>query len=138
MEKNKSDLFIICGEKSGDIHGADIIRSLLQKSSNLRIHCWGGSKMKKACGKILEDYSSYNIMGFVEVILNIGLIYSKLNKCKRDIKKLNPKRILLIDFPASFSIKISVSIKLNLISFASLLPIIDFPEPIMPHNVTLI
>ena len=29
MAKNKSDVFIICGERSGDLHGSQIVKKLL-------------------------------------------------------------------------------------------------------------
>ncbi len=37
MVKNKSDLFIVCGERSGDVHGSEIIKHLLKKKSSLKI-----------------------------------------------------------------------------------------------------
>jgi len=75
MAKNNSDLFIICGEKSGDNHGSEIISYLLKKDKNLRIHCWGGDEMKKSGGIILEEYKNYNVIGFVEVLYNIIILY---------------------------------------------------------------
>ena len=112
MVKNKSDLFIVCGERSGDVHGSEIIKHLLKKKSSLKIHCWGGDEMKKSGGIILENYTSYNIMGFKEVIMNIRLLYNKLLKCKRQILDLNPKLILLIDFPG-FNLRIAKFAKKN-------------------------
>ena len=32
MAKNKSDVFIICGERSGDLHGSFIVKKLLAKT----------------------------------------------------------------------------------------------------------
>ena len=74
MVKNKSDLFIVCGERSGDVHGSEIIKHLLIKKSSLKIHCWGGDEMKKSGGIILENYTSYNIMGFKEVNAKTGQV----------------------------------------------------------------
>ena len=54
MEKNNSDIFIISGEKSGDIHGSYIIENLLKSNSSLKIDCWGGPQMENAGGNILE------------------------------------------------------------------------------------
>ena len=112
MAKNNSDLFIICGEKSGDNHGSEIISYLLKKDKNLRIHCWGGDEMKKSGGIILEEYRNYNVIGFVEVLINIITLYKKLQKCKRHILKYNPKKILLIDFPG-FNLRIAKFAKEN-------------------------
>ena len=74
MEKNNSDIFIISGEKSGDIYGSYIIENLLKSNSSLKIDCWGGSQMENAGGNILENYSNYSVMGFVEVLYKLPLL----------------------------------------------------------------
>ena len=112
MVESNSDLFIICGEKSGDNYGSEIISYLLKKDKNLRIHCWGGVEMKKSGGIVLEDYRNYNVIGFIEVLLNIITLYKKLKKCKEHILKYNPKKILLIDFPG-FNLRIAKFAKEN-------------------------
>lgn len=33
MAKSKSDIFIICGEKSGDNHGSFLVKELLKKKT---------------------------------------------------------------------------------------------------------
>ena len=83
MEKNNSDIFIICGERSGDLHGSHLIKKLLNENSSLKIHCWGGEMMQKAGGILLEDYKNYNLMGFWEVLKGLRSIYKKIDLCKR-------------------------------------------------------
>ena len=112
MAKSKSDIFVICGEKSGDNHGSFLVKELLKKNPSLKIHCWGGEMMQKAGARLLEDYNSYNVMGFLEVILKLRFLVKKLNKCKKHILELNPKIILLIDFPG-FNLRIAKFSKMN-------------------------
>ena len=112
MAKSKSDIFIICGEKSGDNHGSFLVKELLKKKPSLKIHCWGGNMMKEAGAEMLENYSSYSVMGFLEVLQKLRFLVKKLNKCKRQILELNPKIILLIDFPG-FNLRIAKFSKMN-------------------------
>ena len=35
MEKNNSDIFIVCGERSGDLHGSQLIKKLVKNDSEL-------------------------------------------------------------------------------------------------------
>ena len=42
--------FIIAGEASGDIHGAQLIRSLRQRDPEAEIRFFGGDMMAEACG----------------------------------------------------------------------------------------
>ena len=106
MEKNNSDIFIICGERSGDLHGSHLIKKLLNENSSLKIHCWGGEMMQKAGGILLEDYKNYNLMGFWEVLKGLRFIYKKIDLCKKHILKYKPKLIVLIDFPG-FNMRIA-------------------------------
>ena len=112
MAKINSDIFIICGEKSGDNHGSFLVRELLKKKPSLKIHCWGGEKMKEAGAEILENYKSYSVMGFLEVLQKLRFLVKKINKCKGQIIELNPKIILLIDFPG-FNLRIAKFSKMN-------------------------
>ena len=121
MVKNKSDLFIICGERSGDLHGSELVKELLKINPSLNIHCWGGDLMKTSGAKLLEDYRSYSIMGFIEVLKKIFFLYNKIQKCKVDILRLNPKRVLLIDFPG-FNLTIAKFCKKNKIKVDYLIP----------------
>ena len=112
MARNNSDLFIVCGERSGDLHGSELVKELFKINPNLKIHCWGGDLLKSAGAILLEDYKSYSVMGFYEVLKRLYFLYKKIEKCKIDILKLNPKRVLLIDFPG-FNLKIAKFCKRN-------------------------
>ena len=68
--------------------------------------------MEKAGAKLLQNYSSYNVIGFLEVILKLNYLVKKLNECKKNILELNPKIILLIDFPG-FNLRIAKFSKIN-------------------------
>ena len=112
MARNNSDLFIVCGERSGDLHGSELVKELFKINPNLKIHCWGGDLLKSSGAILLEDYKSYSVMGFYEVLKRLYFLYKKIEKCKIDILKLNPKRVLLIDFPG-FNLKIAKFCKRN-------------------------
>ena len=62
--------------------------------------------MEKAGATVLENYRTYNIMGFIEVLFKLNHIYKKISLCKSHIIDYNPKVILLIDFPG-FNLKIA-------------------------------
>tara|TARA_B100000287_G_scaffold193676_1_gene182869 strand:+ start:11504 stop:12598 length:1095 start_codon:yes stop_codon:yes gene_type:complete len=112
MEKSKSDLFIICGERSGDLHGSYVIKYLLEKKPSLKIHCWGGELMQNAGGILLENYRSYNLMGFLEVLIKLRFFINKIKLCQKHILEYKPKVVLLIDFPG-FNMRIAKFSKKN-------------------------
>ena len=43
--------YIISGELSGDLYGAELIKSLRRHDVNSRFTCWGGNHMKSASSR---------------------------------------------------------------------------------------
>lgn len=91
--------YIIAGERSGDLHGANLIRSLKQKDSQAEVRCWGGDAMQQAGGVLVKHYRELAFMGFWEVITNLKTIMGLLRLCKRDLMAYQPDVLILIDYP---------------------------------------
>lgn len=98
--------YIIAGEASGDLHGANLIASLKKKDPRAKIRAWGGNLMKKQGATLVKHYRDLAFMGFVEVMLHLRTILRNLKFCKRDIMRFNPDAIILIDYPG-FNMKIA-------------------------------
>jgi lipid-A-disaccharide synthase len=98
--------YIIAGEASGDLHGSNLIRELIQKDPSAEIRCWGGDKMQAAGGKLVKHYRDLAFMGFVEVLMNLRTIFRNLKFCKEDILADQPDTIILIDYPG-FNLRIA-------------------------------
>ncbi len=99
--------YIIAGERSGDLHGAALIRELKQKDTNAEFRLWGGDQMKSEAGEgLVKHYREMAFMGFLEVIKNIRTIKGFIKECKRDILAYKPDVVLLIDYPG-FNLRIA-------------------------------
>ena len=98
--------YIIAGEASGDLHGANLIASLKKKDSRAKILAWGGNFMKKQGATLVKHYRDLAFMGFVEVLLHLRTILKNLSFCKKDILRFKPDAIILIDYPG-FNLKIA-------------------------------
>ena len=48
--------YIIAGEASGDLHAANLIKSLKHEDANTSIHAWGGDRMKAQGATIVKHY----------------------------------------------------------------------------------
>lgn len=92
--------FLIAGEQSGDLHGSNLIRGLLKADNNAEIFCWGGHLMKEAGAVLLKDYRDTAFMGFVTILLNIRPIMKNFSNCRKDISRVKPDALILIDYPA--------------------------------------
>ena len=106
MDQISNNIFLIAGEKSGDLYGGKLIEQMLKIKPNLEINFWGGDLMRKAGGNLLKHYKTYNYMGIDDVLKNIFSIKKKINLCKTHIMNYKPKTIILIDFPG-FNLRIA-------------------------------
>lgn len=102
--------FIIAGEQSGDLHGSNLIKGLLDSDKNAEFFCWGGDLMEAAGAELLVHYRKTAFMGFVSVIKNLGTISKNLKLCKEQIMKYNPDVVIFIDYPG-FNLRIAAFAK---------------------------
>jgi len=91
--------FLIAGERSGDVYGANLIVALLKKDPMAQIVCYGGDEMKAAGGELLSHYKESAFMGFYEVFTNLRVIKKKLNTCKKELLAFHPDAVIFIDYP---------------------------------------
>jgi lipid-A-disaccharide synthase len=105
LESSKK-IFFVAGEKSGDLHGSNLIDALIKKNPSLQLVGWGGNDMQAKGMTLLKHYQEIAIMGFWEVIKNICKIKQFLETCKRDILAQQPNAVVLIDF-GGFNMKIA-------------------------------
>ncbi len=98
--------FIIAGERSGDLHGSNLIKAIKNADSQSIIKAWGGDYMQEAGAEITKHYRDLAFMGFVEVLLNLPKILGFIKECKSTITEFKPDAIILIDY-AGFNMRIA-------------------------------
>ena len=98
--------YLIAGEASGDLHGANLIAALKQKDRTSEFRAWGGDKMQSQGAHIVKHYKYLAFMGFWEVAKNLRTILSYISYCKKDILSFNPDALILIDYPG-FNMRIA-------------------------------
>lgn len=94
--------YIIAGEASGDLHGSNLIRGLLQADPEAEFRFWGGDRMVEAAGEhgtLVKHYKEASIMGFWEVLKNLRRIGRQMRFCREDIAAYQPDALILIDYP---------------------------------------
>lgn len=98
--------YLVAGEASGDLHGANLMRALKAESPDAEFRFFGGDKMQAEGGVLVKHYAEMAFMGFVEVILNLRTVLRNMRSCKEDIQHYQPDALILIDFPG-FNLKIA-------------------------------
>ncbi len=104
--------YIIAGEASGDLHGANLMKALRQKDARADFRIWGGDLMQSAGGDLRKHYRDLAFMGFLEVVKNLRTIFKNIAFCKTDILDYQPDVLILIDYPG-FNLRIAKWAKAN-------------------------
>lgn len=104
--------YIIVGEASGDLHASHLMTELLKADTSAEFRFFGGDKMEKVGGTLVQHYRDLAFMGFIPVLLNLRTIFANLKFCKQDILDWNPDVVILVDYPG-FNLKIAKFIKEN-------------------------
>ncbi|MFD2521230.1 lipid-A-disaccharide synthase [Emticicia soli] len=98
--------FIIAGERSGDLHGSNLITAIKKADARAEIQGWGGDYMQTAGAEIVMHYKDLAFMGFVEVLKNLPKILGFFKLCKKQIQDFQPDAIILIDY-SGFNMRIA-------------------------------
>jgi lipid-A-disaccharide synthase len=99
--------YLIAGETSGDLHGANLIRALKEEDPAAEFRFVGGDSMQQQSGQEAFIHSSaLSFMGFIEVVANLVTILSMMRKVRRDMLDYAPDALILIDYPG-FNLKMA-------------------------------
>jgi lipid-A-disaccharide synthase len=101
---------MIAGERSGDLHGSNLIKSFKKIDKDPVFRCWGGEYMQQAGGDLVVHHNDLAFMGFIEVLFYFRRILRYLKFCKKDILSFQPDVVILIDF-GGFNLKMASYLK---------------------------
>ena len=98
--------YLIAGERSGDLHGSNLIKALKKEDQEAAFRAWGGDYMQSAGAKIVIHYDKMAIMGFSDAVKNIPRFKRYIDLCSSDIDDFKPDVVILIDF-AGFNLRVA-------------------------------
>lgn len=98
--------YLIAGEASGDLHGANLMKALKELDPNADFRFFGGDLMQARGGILVKHYADMAYMGFLEVVANLPAILKNISFCKKDVIAWQPDVLVLIDFPG-FNMRIA-------------------------------
>lgn len=91
--------FLVAGESSGDLHGANLVEELKLKDSEAIFKACGGDKMQTAGCELSLHIKQMDFMGFVEVIKHLPQILRNFSIVEKAIRAFKPDVIIFIDYP---------------------------------------
>lgn len=98
--------YVIAGERSGDLHAANLIKALKREDSQATFRAWGGDLMEQAGAVLVRHYRELAFMGFWEVFKNIRALRGFIKECQQDLLAHQPDVVILVDY-AGFNLRIA-------------------------------
>lgn len=92
-------LFFSVGEPSGDLHAANLIRSIQQMSPSSSFRGLGGSRMIQAGLDLDFDLTSLAVMGFAEVLPKLREFFRVADLAEQSFARGEVDGVILVDFP---------------------------------------
>jgi len=102
--------YLIAGERSGDLHGGNLIQSLKALDTEAAFRGFGGDHMEQAGMKLVVHYRDMAFMGLLALVTHARTILQRMKHCKTDILAFRPDVVILIDY-GGFNRKIAAFCK---------------------------
>lgn len=100
--------YFIAGEKSGDLHGAELMKAM----RGIRAKGVGGPDMQAEGLVQVVPYEDFQVMGFTDVLISLPHLiphfYTLLNK----ILEEKPDGVIFIDYPG-FNLRLALALRKN-------------------------
>ena len=92
-------MLIVTGEASGDLHGAHLVRAIKRRLPDAQISGVGGAHLKAEGVALLSSSDELAVVGVVEVLKKLGVVWSVFRKLTRFLKEERPDLVMLVDYP---------------------------------------
>ncbi|HEX4086502.1 MAG TPA: lipid-A-disaccharide synthase [Chthoniobacteraceae bacterium] len=106
------NLYLVAGEASGDARGAELIRSLRARRSDIEFHGFGGPQMAALAGpEMVRDWiERAGVIGIIDVLKNYGYFRQNFKRALAEIARMKPDAVVLIDYPG-FNLRLAKALR---------------------------
>lgn len=113
--------YLIAGERSGDLHAANLIHFIKKLDPHASFRGMGGDYMEAEGLSSAVHYDKLAVMGFVEVVMGFRKVLKTFSLIKKDLLKFEPDALILVDY-GGFNMKIAKFAKAKGISVHYYIP----------------
>jgi lipid-A-disaccharide synthase len=94
-----TDVLLVAGEASGDLHAATLARALLALAPCLRLAGMGGPRMAAAGVRLLHRVEPVAVVGGTEALGRLPALWRAFHGLRRHLQEARPGVLVLVDFP---------------------------------------
>ena len=110
VESERTDLLIVAGEASGDLHGARLLAELRPLVPGLAPFGLGGEELAAAGLDRLADSAEISVVGLTEVLKVLPRAREIFDLLLREVDRRRPRLAVLIDFP-EFNLRLARALR---------------------------
>ncbi|MFH0826644.1 MAG: lipid-A-disaccharide synthase, partial [Candidatus Omnitrophota bacterium] len=114
-------ILIVCGEASGDMNAAGLVREILKLDPSLRVSAVGGERLKEAGAQVFYNIKDLCVIGLFDVLKKLPLFLSLQKLILKKIKEERPDALILVDF-SGFNLRLARKLD-------RLLPVLYYTSP---------
>jgi lipid-A-disaccharide synthase len=103
-------LYIVAGEASGDLRGAELVKPLKTLCPSLQVLGAGGPRLAALADGPFLDWSEEAVVGIWDVLRKYGYFKAQLNRMLEEIVATRPRVLLLVDYPG-FNLRLAEAAK---------------------------
>lgn len=93
-------IYFVAGERSGDNHGAALLKALRKRAPDMKFSGRGGPEMRAVAGANFRDWiEDTAVVGLWEVIRRYPFFHRQFHETISEIDVRNPNAVVLIDYP---------------------------------------
>lgn len=98
-KQSLKEIMIVAGEASGDLHGANLVKAVRKRQSNIHFCGMGGPELDALGVELLYDAQKVAVVGLVEVISHLPSIFEAKRILSKRLKANPPALLIIIDLP---------------------------------------
>jgi len=113
VAKKPFRLHILAGEASGDARGAELMRALLERNSDIEFVGAGGPEMRAIGGPQIFDWADEAVVGLWDVLKKYGYFRGQLHRMLEETAAAKPDALITVDYPG-FNLRFAKAVKARL------------------------
>ena len=107
---SRSDLLVVAGEASGDLHAARLMRELFRRRPGVRAFGLGSDELRASGVDLLADSREIAVVGIVEALSILSRAREIFDRLLAAVEQRRPRVALLVDFP-EFNLRLAKELR---------------------------
>ena len=103
-------LLVSCGEPSGDLYAADLVRHLRRPESTLDVYGLGGDRLGAEGARLLAHVRELAVVGLWEVVSHLPRVRRIFSELLAETDRVRPDLAVLVDYP-DFNLRLARALR---------------------------